>query len=200
MLCALPVGSVRTDTEMIERRALDSLIIIMRNADEHSEIGSFFEIEHESGVFDCFPCSFEQQSMLRIYVGRFPRRDTKELRIKLIDCVDKSAAKRDRFSSHARFRIVIPLDIPAIGWNLNDAFTAFDEKFPQRVLRSHAAGKTAADSNNRNTFFLHGHELLRRGGRLALPVEHVKVSYQPGCGDMTLTDGKTFTNPTSIRF
>ena len=76
---------MRSDTEMIKTRALDSLIIIMRNADENSEIGSFFEIEHESGIFDRFPCSFEQQSMLRIYVGRFPRRDTKELRIELID-------------------------------------------------------------------------------------------------------------------
>src|SRR4029450_5190427 len=167
---------------MIERRALKSLIIVMRNADKHSEIGSFFEIEHESGVFDCFPCSFEQQSMLGIYVGRFPRRDTKELRIKLIDCVDKSAAKRDRFSSHARFRIVIPLDIPAIGWNLNAPFTAFAEKFPQRVLRSHAAGKTAADSNDRNTFFLHGHELLRRGGRLALPVSMSRLATNPDAG------------------
>src|SRR4029453_17528072 len=77
--------SVRTDTEMIGRRALKSLIIVMRNADKPSEIGSFFEIEHESGVFDCFPCSFEQQSMLRIYVGGLTRRNPNNLRIKLRD-------------------------------------------------------------------------------------------------------------------
>ena len=41
---------MRSDTEMIKTRALNSLIIVMRNADKHSEIGSFFEIEHESGV------------------------------------------------------------------------------------------------------------------------------------------------------
>ena len=191
---------MRSDTEMIKTRALDSLIIIMRNADENSEIGSSFEIEHESGVFDRFPCSFEQQSMLRIYVGRFPRRDTKELRIKLIDCVDKSAAKRDRFSSHARFRIVIPLDIPAIGWHFNDAFPAFDEKLPKRILRTHAAGKTAAGSNNRNTLFLHGGGLLRRGGLTSAAYDACQVSYQSGRGFMTSTDGKTFTYPTSIRF
>ena len=65
----------------------------MRNADENSEVGSVFKIEHESGIFNCLPGGFEQESVLRIDVGRFPRRDTKELRIKLIDCVDKSAAR-----------------------------------------------------------------------------------------------------------
>jgi len=34
--------SVRTDREMIKRRALNALVIVMRNADEHAEIGSMF--------------------------------------------------------------------------------------------------------------------------------------------------------------
>ena len=75
---------------MIKTRALDSLIIIMRNADENSEIGSTFEIEDESGIFDRLPRGLEEETMLRIHVRRFPRRDTKELRIKLIDGVNKS--------------------------------------------------------------------------------------------------------------
>ena len=78
---------------MIKTRALDSLIIVMRNADEDSEIGSALEIEHEAGVFDRFPGCFEEEPMLRIDVGSFPRRDAKELRIELIDRVNKSAAK-----------------------------------------------------------------------------------------------------------
>jgi hypothetical protein len=82
---------MRSDTEMIKTRALDSLIIIMRNADENSEIGSFFEIEHESGIFDRLPCGLEEETMLRIHVGRLPRRDTKKLWVELVDGVNKSA-------------------------------------------------------------------------------------------------------------
>ena len=171
---------MRSDTEMIKTRALNSLIIVMRNADENSEIGSAFEIEHESGIFDRLPCGLEEESMLRIHVGSFPRRDTKKLRIKLIDGVNKSAAQGDGFASHARFSIIISLHIPAIGWHFNDAFTAFDEKLPKGVLRTHAAGETAADSNNRNTLFLHGGELLRRGGLISAACDDVKSATNPG--------------------
>src|SRR6476469_1269233 len=86
-----PGGRMRSDTEMIKTRALDSLIIIMRNADETSEIGSFFEIEHESGIFDRLPRGLEEETMLRIHVGRLPRRDTKKLWVELVDGVNKSA-------------------------------------------------------------------------------------------------------------
>ena len=119
------------DAEMIERCALNSLIIVMRNADEDPEIGSVFEIEHEPGIFDRLPGGFEEEPVLRIDVGSFPRRDAKKLRIELIDAVNKSAALGDRFASHPRFGIIISLDVPAIGWHLDDAFPAFDEKLPE---------------------------------------------------------------------
>src|SRR4029077_2989967 len=158
-----PGRRIRSDTEMIKTRALDSLIIIMRNADENSEISSAVEIEHESGIFNRLPCGLEEETMLRIHVRRFPRRDTKELRIKLIDGVNKSAPKGDGFATYAWFSIIVSRHVPAIGWHFNDAFPAFDEKLPKGILRTHAAGETAADSNNRNTLFslfLHGGELL----------------------------------------
>ena len=50
---------MRANAEMIKARALNSLIIVMRNTDENSEIGSALEIEHESGIFDRLPSSFE---------------------------------------------------------------------------------------------------------------------------------------------
>src|SRR6478736_5219495 len=73
-----PGGRMRSDTEMIKTRALDSLIIIMRNADENSEIGSFFEIEDESGIFDRLPCGLEEKSVLGIHIRSFPWRNAKE--------------------------------------------------------------------------------------------------------------------------
>ena len=167
---------------MIKTRALNSLVIVMRNADENSEIGSAVEIEDESGIFDRLPCRLEEESMLRIHVGSFPRRDTKELRVKLIDGVNKSAAQGDGFAGHSRFGVVVSLDVPAIGWHLNDAFPAFDQKFPKGVLGTHAAGKTATNSNNRNTFFLHGGELLRGGGLISAACEQVTSATGPGAG------------------
>ena len=80
---------------MIERCALNSLIIVMRNADEDTEVGSVVKIEHEPCIFDSLPGGFKEEPVLGIDVGSFPRRDTKELRIELIDPVNKAAALRD---------------------------------------------------------------------------------------------------------
>ena len=85
MLCALPVGECGLMPEVIPRRALDSLVVVVRNADEHPEVGSVFEIEHEAGVLDRLPRRLQQQPVLRIDVGRFPRRDAEKLRIELVD-------------------------------------------------------------------------------------------------------------------
>ena len=73
-----------------------------------------FEIEDESGIFDRFPRGLEQEAMLGIHVGSFPRRNTKELRIKLIDGVNKPASQGDRFTRHTRLGVVISLHVPAI--------------------------------------------------------------------------------------
>src|SRR4029077_14195352 len=81
---------MRSDTEMIKTRALNSLIIVMRDADENPEIGSAFEIEDECRIFDRRPRCREEQSVLGIHIWSFPRRNAKELRIKLIDGVNKS--------------------------------------------------------------------------------------------------------------
>src|ERR1700730_7392014 len=191
---------MRADAEMIKTRALNSLIVIMRYTDENSEIGSALEIQHESGIFDRLPSGLEQKSMLRIHVGSFPRRDTKKLRIKLIDGVNKSATQRNGFSSHARLSIIIPPRVPAVRWHFNDAFTGFDEKLPKGVFGIYAAGKTATDSNDRNTFFLHGRELPRRGGLLSAACEQVKAAVGPGAEVIRSIDGKTSTSTTSIRF
>ena len=90
---------MRTDAGMIERCALNSLIIVMRNADEDAEIGSALQIEHEPCILDSLPGRFEEEPLLRIDVGSFPRRNAEELRIELIDPFDESAALGDRFAS-----------------------------------------------------------------------------------------------------
>src|SRR5687767_11887281 len=146
---------MRADAEMIKTRALNSLVIVMRNPNKYSEIGASFEIEHKPGVFDRLPGGLEEEPVLRIDVGSFPRRDTKKLRIELIDRVNKPAAHGDGFTGDTWFGVVISLHVPPVGRHLDHTFPAFDEKFPERFGVVYTAGKPATDSNDRNTFLLH---------------------------------------------
>ena len=93
--------------------------------------------------------------MLGIHVGRLARRDSEELRIELVDSVDKSPTSGDRLAQDARLGIVEPLDIPPIRWNLTDSLTTLHEELPKRFSVVNAAGESATDSNDGNTFFVH---------------------------------------------
>jgi hypothetical protein len=93
--------------------------------------------------------------MLGVYIGSLARRDSEELWIELVDSVDESSASGDRFAQNARLRIVEPLDIPPIRRNLTDSLTGFQEELPKGFSVVGAAGKSTADSNDGNTFFVH---------------------------------------------
>jgi hypothetical protein len=47
--------------------------------------------------------------VLRIHVGGFAWRDSEELRVELVDPIQKSTAPGDGFSGQTRLRIVEPL-------------------------------------------------------------------------------------------
>ena len=120
-----------TDARGIPRCPLDDLIVIVRDAREDRKVRPIFEIEHESRVFDRLPRRLEEQSVLRINVGRLPRRDAKKLGIKLIDRIEKAAAFRDRFPDDAGFRIVKAFHIPPIRRHLGNSLAAFHEQLPK---------------------------------------------------------------------
>jgi hypothetical protein len=95
------------------------------------------------------------------------------LRIKLIDPVNETAALRDRLARDSRLGIVIAFDIPTIRRHFHYALTTFDEKFPKRIDGIHATGEAAPNSDNGDTFFLHGGELIRRGRLINAVCGHV---------------------------
>jgi hypothetical protein len=95
MLCALPVGECGEMPWESQGRALDHLVVVVRNANEHPEVGAFFKIEHQARVFDRLPRRLEEQPVLRIDVGRFARRDAEKVSIKLVDALHEAAAPRD---------------------------------------------------------------------------------------------------------
>src|SRR6476469_2085590 len=164
---------------MVKCIALDSLVIIVGNPHENTQIRPTLQVEHKARVLDCFPRRLEEKPLLRVDIRRFAGRNAEELRIELIDAFDESTAADDRLAGQARLRIIIPLHVPAIGWNLDHAFATLDEKSPERFRVTHAAGETAPNSNNRNTFFLHSRNWPARPTDLNAPCGCVKVGEYP---------------------
>ena len=150
MLCALPVGECALMPARVPRRALDHLIVVVRNADEHADVGAFFEIEHHARVLDRLPRRLQQQPLLRIDVGRLARRNAEKLRIELVDAIDETAALGDGFAGQARLGIVKALHIPPVRRHVADRLPALDEQFPEGVRVIDSAGKPAADSDDGN--------------------------------------------------
>ena len=155
MLCALPVGECGRNARRVPGRALDHLVVVVRNANEHPEVGAFFKIEHHARVLDRLPSCLEQQPVLRIHVGRFPRRDAEKLRIELVDAIDKAAAPRDGLAGNARLRIIKAFDVPPIRRHVADRLAALDQQFPERVGVVDSAGKAATDSDDSDAVLGH---------------------------------------------
>src|SRR3954470_461704 len=105
---------MRSDTGVVERRALDSLVVVMRNANINPDVASFLEIEDEPGIFDGFPGCFEKQAVLGVYVGSFTGRNAEKLRIELVDLIEEPGALGKSLSREPWLRIVIPLHVPSI--------------------------------------------------------------------------------------
>src|SRR5678816_2944031 len=140
---------------MIERGALDALVIVVRNADKHRDVAPLFKIEHEPGVLDRLPRGFQHQPVLRIDKRRLARRDAKELRIKLIDLIEESATFRIGLSRNSLLPIVISLHVPPIRGHIGQRFAAFDEHLPEGLCVIDTAWKAAADSDDGDAIFWH---------------------------------------------
>src|SRR5689334_20052532 len=100
---------MRCYSKMIERGALDSLVVVMRNTHEHADVAAIGEIQDQAGVLDRFPGGLQKQPVLRIHIRRFPGRDSKKLRIELIDLAEKPASLGESFSGNPRFGIEVSL-------------------------------------------------------------------------------------------
>src|SRR5688572_18735066 len=136
-------------------RALDHLVVVVRNAHEHREVGAFFKIEHQARVFDRLPRGLQEQPVLRIDVRRFARRDAEKLLIELVDAINEAAATGDGLPENSRLRIIKAFDVPPIRRHIADSLATFDQEFPKRVWVINSAGKSATDSDDRNWLLRH---------------------------------------------
>jgi hypothetical protein len=148
-------GRMRSDSGGVPGTALDYLVIVVGNSHENGQVSSALQIQNDARVLDGLPSRLENEPVLGIHVGRLARRDSEELRIELVDSVDESPTPGDGLAQDARLGIVEPFDIPPIRWNLTDSLTTFREELPKRFSVVNAAGESATDSNDGNTFFVH---------------------------------------------
>src|SRR5437763_895121 len=117
-------GGVGRNPKVVGRRALHSLIIIMRNANKDADVAALLQIEDDAGVFDRLPRRLQQQTMLRVYVRSFARRDAKKLRIEFVDLIQEASPLDERLSRDPWFGIVVALDVPSICRDLADGVAA----------------------------------------------------------------------------
>src|SRR5215467_2927660 len=101
-------------------RALNHLVVVMRNANEYCDVGAPFKIEHQAGIFDRLPRRLQEQPVLWIHIGRFARRDAEKLPIELVDAIHEPAAPGDGLPKNSRLRIIKTVDVPPIRRYLSD--------------------------------------------------------------------------------
>ncbi len=132
MLCAVPVGECGLMPERVPRRALDDLVVIVRNSHEQRQVGAALQIQHNARILHRLPGRLQKQPMLRVHVRGFAWRNSEELRIELVDSHPKilRAVAMDLPATPGS-EIVEPLQIPAVRRHLADSLAAFNEKFPK---------------------------------------------------------------------
>ena len=91
----------------------------MRNADVNRDVGAALEIQHDVGVFDRLPRGLEEQSVLRVHVGRLTGRDAEKLGVELVDAIHEARGS-------AAAIIINPGAFTHYAWAIHDALAAFD--------------------------------------------------------------------------
>src|SRR5256885_7736146 len=102
-------SSVGRNPEVVGRRALHALIVIVRDANKDADVAAFLEVEDDAGVFDRLPRRLQQQAMLRIDIRSFAWRDAEKLWIELVDLIQEAGPLDERFPGDARLGIVVSL-------------------------------------------------------------------------------------------
>ena len=159
---------VRVDTAEIAE--LRPAVIVVRDSHEDAGLAAGKRLDCLPRVFQCFPGHFEQQALLRVHSRSFARRDAEKLRIELIHLLDKAAPSRADFARHSWIRIVNLVEIEAVGRHFRDCVHAVANRLPE-LPRTAAAGKPAADSNDRDRLGFRlassvGSRLIRRAAQM----------------------------------
>ena len=122
-------------------------------ADEHANPAAPEAQGIETSILECFPRSFQQQALLRIYPLGLARRQTKELGVELVDIRQVAAIPDAHLPRHPQGGIVVPLQVDAAFGNVADRLALIPQHRQKGSVRADATGIPAADPDNskRNT-------------------------------------------------
>ena len=129
--------------------------------DEHPRLAAGEIFQRPARILERLPDDFEEETLLRIHPHGLPRGDAEEVRVELIDLVEKAAPPCRDFSGFRRVRVEQLIHVPAVARYLGDGIDTVHQQLPERVgpigLR-----KPAGHADNRNRFRRKDARLLRR--------------------------------------
>ena len=151
MLCGGAGGEVGVDAFGIAGRDLQLRVIAAADADEHagSTPGQFrWSL---AAALQRFPDDLQQQTLLRVHLEDFARRNSEEVRIEPIHRIQEAAAARVHLSRNAGIGVVIGIHIPPVGRNFTDAIRAVAQDAPKsfRIVGASGESTTHADDRDR---------------------------------------------------
>ena len=170
---------MRADAVAVARASLDTLIVGVRNTGVDTDVRPALEIKDDAGILHCFPRRLEEQALLRIDVRRLARRDAEKLRIELVDAVNETSPLGDALAGKAGLGIIIAIDLPAVGRDLDHRVFALEEKLPEGLDVIQSSGKAYAHADDgdvvsglrRAVGLLHGSGNLKSREKAAPPPE-----------------------------
>src|ERR1700746_3640548 len=105
---------MRANAGMFPWRTLNSLIIIVRDTDEHSHVGPVLQIKHQTRILYCLPSDFQHQEMLGIPDACSSPRDPEKLRVEFINSLQKPSPASNRLAGQTGFSVEISFDVPTV--------------------------------------------------------------------------------------
>ena len=100
-------------------------VIEAGDADKHPHRLAAQAIEGLAAMLEGAPGHLQQQPLLGIHAKRFPRRDTEEGRIKLVDVLNEAAASHVLAQGLERIGVEMLAQVPAAGGNVRNPIAPF---------------------------------------------------------------------------
>ena len=151
----MTAAGARKDVHVAEVFRLHQGVVAADDADVDARPGLREPAGGQAAVFQGFPGDLQQEAMLRVDAHGLARRDAEELGVELVDLGEKPSPARVHLARRRGVRIVVVVDVPAVGGHLADGVAAVAQQPPEGSRVVGAAGKPAAHPH-------HGDRLERR--------------------------------------
>ena len=155
MLPAPPLFECASIRRPVRRVHLHVAVVVRREADEDAGARAGEPVERLPGVLERLLRDLEQQPVLRIDPARLARRDAEEGGVEAVDVVDEAAPAAVHRPFVRGVGVEEAVEVEALGRNLADRVDAVAQQRPEALGRVGAAGKPAADADDRSCAATH---------------------------------------------